>query len=115
MPTCARCQQSKPTVSVHTGFAGESELLCGDCVFAEFNELEDKIEALEGRAAGQTSGDALREALSGCVESLDSIWAAIGDALCSGKGIEKGYSNQVASEVRKASDMARAALKGDGK
>lgn len=35
----------------------------------------------------------LRAALDDCAEALDIVWAGIGDALCSGKGIEKAYAN----------------------
>jgi hypothetical protein len=49
---------------------------------------------------------ALREAK----EALDQLWAAIGDALCSGKGIDKAYSQSVASQVDCARRRAEAAL-----
>jgi hypothetical protein len=37
---CARCQERKSTVWVDTGFAGESEPLCGKCVSVEYAKLE---------------------------------------------------------------------------
>jgi len=69
--------------------------------------VTDMCPALESSSSAGTGG---REALSECAEALDSIWAAIGDALCSGKGIEKAYANKVASQARIASDKARKAL-----
>lgn len=49
----------------------------------------------------------LRDALCDSVEALESIWAAIGDALMSGKGIVKPYSQRVASKAYHASEKAR--------
>lgn len=43
---CNRCQTTKKTVSVSTGFAGEEELLCGGCVADEFEHFEEKLETL---------------------------------------------------------------------
>lgn len=48
--------------------------------------------------------DALRQS----AEALETLWAAIGDALCSGKGISKVYAQNVASDVKAAADRARA-------
>jgi hypothetical protein len=45
------------------------------------------------------------EALARCAmlrEALDSVWAAIGDALCSGSGIDKTYAHGVQRDVRAA-------------
>ena len=52
----------------------------------------------------------LREALKKAKEALDSIWAAAGDALLSGKGIELAYGQAVARECRAATDAIEAAL-----
>lgn len=57
-----------------------------------------------------TNEQKLSEALSECREALESVWAAIGDALLSGKGINAAYANNVANECRKASNKAEAAL-----
>jgi hypothetical protein len=46
-PTCARCQERKSTVWVDTGFAGESEPLCGKCVSAEYAKLEKAAQPVE--------------------------------------------------------------------
>jgi hypothetical protein len=43
--TCDRCHKAKKTVGVLTGFAGEREYLCGDCVSEEYAQLEEKLEA----------------------------------------------------------------------
>jgi len=53
---------------------------------------------------------ALVVALEECKEALDSAWAAIGDALCSGRGIEQSYANSVGRKCRIASDKAAEAL-----
>lgn len=52
----------------------------------------------------------LRAAAQEAIEALDSLWAAIGDALCSGTGIEKAYAQKVAGEVENAKQRLRAAL-----
>src|SRR5579883_819392 len=67
------------------------------------------------RDAGRPSVDeakvrALVVALEECKEALDSAWAAIGDALCSGRGIEQSYANSVGRKCRIASDKAAEAL-----
>jgi hypothetical protein len=48
-----------------------------------------------------------RAALQESAEALESLWAAIGDALLSGEGIEKPYAQRVASQVKVAADRAR--------
>lgn len=56
-------------------------------------------------------------ALEQAANALDSVWAAIGDALCSGKGIEKEYANAVSREVCEAKasiERELAALKAGG-
>ena len=55
-------------------------------------------------------GDALRVALREAHDALNSLWAAIGDALMSGNGIEKAYAQEIACEVRTATERAQAAL-----
>ena len=49
----------------------------------------------------------VRHMLFDSAEALESIWAAIGDALLSGKGIVKEYSQDVAAEAKNAADKAR--------
>jgi hypothetical protein len=58
------------------------------------------------------SHDEVRKALEDAREALGSVWAAIGDALCSGKSIEKAYANSVAAECRNARDRINKALAG---
>lgn len=45
LETCDRCQKEKATIWVDTGFAGEREKLCGECVSIEYAQLEEKLEA----------------------------------------------------------------------
>lgn len=80
------------------------------CVKFIRERRKNLMKALVDAKRAAPEGGKLREALAQCVEALDSVWAAIGDTLCSGKGIEKTYGNTVAKECRQASDAARAAL-----
>ena len=46
LPRCERCRQFAVCVDVDTGFAGESEPLCGPCVSLMIDELESKLDRL---------------------------------------------------------------------
>lgn len=50
LPNCKRCQESKPTVFVPTGFSGEHELLCGACVGIMLGEAYDLMEKANNAA-----------------------------------------------------------------
>jgi hypothetical protein len=78
-----------------------------DCNSPLLREVRDEM-ALA--LAAPAPGDGLREALEACRDALDSIWAAVGDALLSGKGITQEYANSVGRESRNASNAATAAL-----
>lgn len=52
----------------------------------------------------------IRKAAENGIEALDSLWAAIGDALCSGTGIDKSYAWAVQARIIAAKDDLRAAL-----
>lgn len=57
----------------------------------------------------------LREALRNAADVLDHVWAAIGDALCSGKGLEKPYAQNIAALTQDAQRIASAALAQTGR
>jgi hypothetical protein len=52
----------------------------------------------------------LENGLRAAIRALDSAWAAIGDALMSGKGISEAYAKAVAGDVRCARIAAEAAF-----
>ena len=55
---------------------------------------------------------ALAERCERLREALETVWAAIGDALCSGSGIEKAYAHAVQRDVQAAlADMPVDALR----
>ena len=60
----------------------------------------------EGDQALRDMGD-VKRALKDSAEALELLWAAIGDALMSGKGIETAYAQSVASKVDAAARQAR--------
>lgn len=104
-----------------SGEAGqdESELCCAGCGTSEypFHQVRLCNACFAEKIMGEVELDLsrrfepeLRDALNDCKEALDSIWAAIGDALCSGKGITEEYGNAVATECREAKEKASAAL-----
>ena len=46
--------------------------------------------------------DALKAQVERLREALDDVWASIGDALCSGRGIEREYAWDVQRKVKSA-------------
>jgi hypothetical protein len=78
-----------------------------------YSATENAIRALAHTsilANREAAAGEMREALIEAANALDSLWAAIGDALCSGKGIEKKYANGVAREVGEAKVRCQKAL-----
>ena len=71
--------------------------------------LVDAPRLLAENIALRESHAKLVEALHESADALDQIWAAIGDALLSGKGIEKAYANAVGRQAQDARDKCRAA------
>ncbi len=51
--------------------------------------------------------DRVLNALFDSAEAIESIWAAIGDALLSGDGIVKEYAQSVSVQAKEAADKAR--------
>lgn len=72
----------------------EAHIVNGGLV-AELNRTQDELKRLQ-------------EALFDLAEALESVWAAIGDALCSGNGIAKEYSQSIATKAKNAAEKARA-------
>ena len=56
---CERCQRNRLCVEVETGFAGESEPLCGDCISIERAGQEELLQKVTAQ----------RDALMGVVEA----------------------------------------------
>ena len=79
---------------------------------AQVDKADSGADALRARCEGLTR--ALEEADA----SLDQLWAAIGDALCSGSGISVEYGQSVSVQVTEARKRTRRALldaaRGDG-
>lgn len=79
----------------------------------EARDLLGRLALMTGTRLAEHEREPLAEtttALKSCVDALESVWAAIGDALCSGKGIVPEYANAVAKQARDASEAGRAAL-----
>jgi len=59
--------------------------------------LLEGLKALQAQVKEEKA--ACREMADLAVNAIDRIWAAIGDALCSGKGIEKAYAHAVLKDI----------------
>ena len=75
------------------------------------DSIGDVIAALRAENARLTAALSVHQDTLRCgIETLDKLWAAIGDRLCAQGPLDTAYGQAVAREVREARDTMRRAL-----